>query len=311
MSGRLDLVSPNITALYGTPLPTKRRAIYVNQAQFVDIQFQFLDTAGNPVDIDEYCDFPAGSQVPQGAQGVQAPCIPDIKVRLREVIALNLKIYEVTCLIIDAAIGLVQFTVPAAIVKNPGVYLAEFAVFLPDLDVMSFTNKCYLWVDRGLFGTPLHPHAGPPTLDEVRLYVRDNAPEENLLLDDFEFDLAEICQSTENGVRYWNESQPPIRLVYDTTTYFIRDKWLTYIAGHMFICASHRFRRNQLAYQAGGIAIDDQNKYQMYMQTGMAMQQDYKEWVKQKKVQLNCEAAITGTGSPYGSLAYRLVNTGV
>jgi hypothetical protein len=287
LCGPQAIIRPPVTRLYGTELPTKRRAIYVQQGLSTALELPLFDTNGNPIDV--------------------AECDLEFICRIREVISTrsNDLSEENGSLTIDDTNN-VQVTLPATIRNTAGVYHLEVGGFQDDNMIIS--NRFYLWIDRGLFGSSRHPTAGPPTLDEVRLYIRDNAPEENLLLDDFEFDLAEICQATENGVRYWNESQPPINLCFDTTTYPVRDKWLTYIAGHLFIVAAHRFRRNQLAYQAGGVAVDDQNKFQLYAQTGMTLQQDYKEWVKQKKVQINCEAAITHQGSAYGAIAYRTLN---
>lgn len=308
MAGRLDIITPQVTALYKTPLPTKRRALAVSGGQSATIDFQLLDTIGNPADISLYCGTP-------GAQ-----CEPAVTARIREVISTqSIDIYEITCDLVDAEAGTVSFVLPLDVSNTPGVYFAEIAVHTTDVigntsldsDPIAFTNRFSIWVDRGLFGNPQFPNAGPPTEDEIRLYIRDNAPEENRLLDDFEFDLAEICHSAELAVRYWNESQPPINLYFTTLTYPIRDRWLQYIAGRLFLIAANRFRRNHLPYQAAGIAIDDQNKFQQYDQIGTTMIEDYREWVRMKKVQINAGAAITSQGSSYGSFAYSLLNTGV
>lgn len=288
----LNNISPIVTQLYEIPLPTKRRAAAIVQGQAATITFQFLDGTGNPVNLTAYDPI-------------------TVNVNIREVIKTQVTdIFSVPCTIIDEPTGMVSFAVPSGVFSNPGTYLAEFGVFDINSNLL-FTNKVYLWVDRGLFGVPNCPNAGPPTIDEIRLFIRDNAPEENFMLDDFEFDLAEICQAAELGVRYWNTAQPPIGIFFNTTNYAVRDRWLGFIAGQMFMVAAHRFRRNQLQYQAGGMTVDDQNKYQQYQQVGMAMIQDYKEWVKQKKVQLNCEMAITSYGSAYGATAYQLLNTGI
>ncbi len=316
MSTRPDLVHPSITQLYGVPLPTKRRALSIDQGQAAVVNFIFLDNTGNPVDLTPYalaCDSDDGPQGPQD-------CVDYLVVgKIREVIsnATN-DIHTVACDVIDAETGLIQFQPDQFVIDNPGIYSAEFATYKPadsegsnGVVSIAFTNKCFIWVDRGLFGTPKYAFAGPPTFDEVRLFIRDNAPEENLLLDDFEFDLAEICHGAEQAVRYWNEAQPPINLYFSTLNYPIRHQWMKAIAGHMFMTAAHRFRRNHLPYQAGGLSVDDQNKFQQYDQIGMAMWKDYQEWVKNKKVQLNCEGAITTSFSPYSSQAYQLLNTGV
>ncbi len=315
---RQDDISPKITTLYGIELPTKKRAWNISQGTVTTINFQFLDSIGNPVDLSVYCE--AGSQ-----------CIPSILLRIREVIALDPnKITEIVCDIVDAEQGIITADIPVTLSDDPGVYNAEFGVFMPGdtfslsrprrskrfrlataVGDLAFTNQAYLWVNRGLFGNPMFPNAGPPTIDEVRLAIRDNAPEENRLLDELEFDLTELCYATEMGVRYWNESQPPINVVFDTRNYAVRDKWIRYITGQLLVTAAHRFRRNHLPYQAGGIAIDDQNKFQIYDQSGMMLMQEYKEWVKLKKVQINCMAAITSTGSSYSAIAYSIINTGV
>jgi regulation of enolase protein 1 (concanavalin A-like superfamily) len=78
----------------------------------------------------------------------------------------------------------------------------------------------------------------------------------------------------------------------------------------MLQMAAHRFRRNHLPYQSGGISIDDQNKFQIYDQTGQMMIQDYRQWIRAKKVEINSILAITSTGSLYGATAYTLLNTG-
>lgn len=288
------LRSPAITQLYGTSLSTKKRAVSVNSGTMVSVSLQLLNDTGNPIDLTD-CGGSAGT----------------VAVRIREVISCKTKdIFSIDGTVTDVEQGIVEFEVPSTVANNPGIYNAELGVHNGDDDLI-FTNQFYIWINRGLFGNPKYPNAGPPTIDEVRLAIRDNAPEENLLLDDFEFDLAEMCVAAEGGVRYWNEAQPPVGVSFNTRNYAVRDKWLNYITGRMMQIAAYRFRRNHLPYQAGGLSIDDQNKFQQYDQIGMALIQDYREWVKNKKVEINCYAAMTSTGSPYGSLAYHLLNTGV
>lgn len=291
-----QLLSPRITALYGVELPTKKRAITSVQGQVAAVECQFFNRDGNPVNLTS-CGIVDGE-------------LELVVGKLRESINACNKVYDVDATVITADEGVIQFTLPTFVANNPGVYHLEVAVALED-DNIAFSNQFYLWVNRGLFGNPKYPNAGPPSIDEIRLFIRDNSPDENRLIDDFEFDLAEICYATELGVRYWNEAQPPIGVYFDTTNYVVRHKWLMFIAGHLLVTAAHRFRRNHLPYQAGGLSIDDQNKFQMYDQSGMLLMQEYKEWVKNKKVQINCQMAITSSGSPYGANAYMLLNTGL
>lgn len=290
----LSIVSPEITSYYGVPLQVKRRAISIAQSQDPTIEFQFLDNKGNPVDLTPYCDPEAGC----------------VELRIREAISTKGDdIFVVDADITDAENGIVETTIPAKVGHNPGVYMAEFGVFKqsadpPDIcpgDVpLVFTNKIYLWVDRGLFGCPEFPQGGPPNIDDIKLFLRDNAPEENLLLEDFEFDLADLCIATALSVRYWNEAQPPVASGFTTITYPTSLYWTQAIAGYMFLMAANRYRRNRLPYQAGGLAVNDQDREQQYLTAGLQLIKDYREWVKMKKVQINCEMAITSAGSGYG-----------
>ena len=324
----LSIVHPFTTNLYAVPLPTKRRAIFVAQGQSATIQFQFLDNFGNPVDLSIYTFYyedgcqgcqgcQEGCQGCQGCQGPQDCTTANVVMHVREALIFNrMDILEVQCIVIDDCHGIVECALPLNISNNPGVYELEFGIYQPELlgsvigndpisqcppgtPLLAYSNKCYLWVDRGLFGCPTNAAGGPPTVDEIRIFIRDSSPDENLLLDNFEFDLADLCQAAVLGVQYWNESQPPLWLRFNTVTYPAKYWWMHAIAGYMLMFAAHRYRRNQLPYQAGGISIDDQNKEQQYLATGSRMVQEYKEWVKQKKVQINCEAAISSTGSEY------------
>lgn len=284
------------TNYYGIALPTKRRAVAIPGGSVVAIRLQLFDQNGNPIDISD-CGPQAG---PQSTV---------VTARIREAIAPACTTpTEVSAEVETSTQGIVLFTVPSTISNAPGVYLAEIGVFSGS-GVLKFTNQLYLWVNSGLFSTS--QYGGPPTLDDIRLFIRDNAPEENLLLDDFEFDMAEICQAAINAVRYWNEANPDVGVYFTTVTYCGNHKWLQAIGAHMLMVAAHRFRRNHLPYQAGGVSVDDQNKFQMYDQTGQMLMQEYKEWVKQKKVAINCFAAITSTGSSYGNYAYQIINGGV
>jgi len=304
-------ISPVMTAFYGVQLQTKRRGILISQGQSATIQFQMLDRVGNPVDITQFVDDP---------DDPGTPLDDHVELHIREAMdARPENILTVACTVTDMANGLIECTAPADVVNNPGVYLAEFGVYkagpltdvtgagpavqCPDLPDLAFTNQAFVWVDRGLFGCPTHPAGGPPNVEEIRLFIRDNAPEENLLLEDFEFDLADMCEAAVMAVRYWNEAQPPIDLMFNTVTYPAKFWWIHAISGYLFLFAAQRFRRNTLPYQAGGLAVNDQDKEAPYTNIGLNLIRDYREWVKMKKAQINAESAITAAGSSY-SLHY-------
>lgn len=286
----LQTAGPVITQLYGIELPTKRRAVQVTQGQVTNTEFQFYNRSGNPIDLTT-C-------------GLEDENNATISVRLREAITTcDNRLYATDGSVTAAMTGTVSASIPEQVTRNPGVYLMEAGILDTDSKLV-YSNQFYLWVDRGLFGDPQYVNGGPPSLDDIRLALRDNAPEENRLIDDFEFDIAEVCHAAVFTCRYWNECQPPINLTFNTMTYPAKEKWLYAICGQLFMLAANRFRRNHLPYQAGGTAIDDQNKFTQYEQIGMKMLMEYREWVKQKKVEINCNAAITSGGSAYGLMSF-------
>lgn len=280
---------PRITKLNGTCIPTKKRAILAQQNALGNLELQLLNQDGNPINLTS-CGFePGGDGVIRFAFKESVSNSPDCIT------------YE-DGIVVDATVGKVQVTIPATCLSLPLVLDGDVGVYLSDPDddgVLAFRNPFYIWVDRSLFTTQTEGLPGLPSLDDIRIFLRDNGPAENLLIRDFEYDLAEFCQGAVAAVRYWNESQPPIELFYNTSTFPLRNAWVDYIGGYVMQVASRRFLRNHLSYQAGGMAIDDQNKFKEYIQLGEKLMADFRELVKLKKAEINAMAAITSSGSPY------------
>lgn len=123
---------------------------------------------------------------------------------------------------------------------------------------------------------------------DVRIWLRDNDPEANVLLDDFEFSTEEIRTAMTLVADYWNET-PPYLGSYDYDKFPYRYALLKGTAANLLFMAAHRFRRNQLNYNAGGLTVDDQNKYQQYDAAGARLWDEFKGWVAQTKKSLNAE----------------------
>lgn len=123
---------------------------------------------------------------------------------------------------------------------------------------------------------------------DVRIWLRDNNPEANTLLDDFEFTPEEIRTAMTLTVDYWNDRPPYIRN-YDYNKFPYRSQLLMGTAANLLFIAAHRYRRNSLTYQAGGMSIQDQDKYQQYDGAGQKLWQQYQEWVISNKRALNAE----------------------
>jgi hypothetical protein len=284
-------ISPTTARIYGTCIPTKKRAVTVPQTALTTLVMTLLDQNGNPINLGN-CNFP-GTGVARFA--------------FKEATSFSQSdISYIDGTVTDPANGVVEVTLSSIQTSLPAVLDAQIGIFAdnPDSPTNSpllFTNSFYVWVERGLFFKGTGGLAGLMSLDDCKLFLRDNGPQENLLIKDFEYDLAEFCYAAQSAIRYWNEAQPPIYLFFKTSNFNYLEYWKKYVCGYVMQMASRRFLRNHLPYQAGGVAIDDLNKFKEYAEIGQKLQDEYTDWVKRKKVQLNCESAITSGGSPYGA----------
>lgn len=123
---------------------------------------------------------------------------------------------------------------------------------------------------------------------DVRIWMRDNDPAANLLLEDYEFTPEEIRTAMTLAVDYWNE-MPPMLGTYDFDKFPWRSHLLGATSANLLFMAAHRFRRNALKYTAGGMNIADQEKYAEYDAAGARLWDEYKVWVNAHKRALNIE----------------------
>lgn len=297
------------TVVDGCPVLPKMQCHQVSQGQDARLLWSFKDAAGEAIDLTSCVGDNCGSTTGDAFDAVSTPPC-GVSLRMRELSGYNPKdlIHEIDVDVIDSSIGSVRAqSLPDAILRYPGVYQEEWAVFTTD-NRMLFSNSCITFVNRGLFGVPSTSAAqrnlGPPTIQEIRLSMRDNAGADNLLLDDIEFDSAEIAQAVLRPIQYWNEIPPPIRPVQTTKTFPFREMWMLGIQAYLLEIASHNYRRNQLSYAAGGVSVDDKNKDQPYSAVSARLLQRFQEMCRAKKIEINISLFSGSLGSPYGGLFY-------
>lgn len=299
------------TVVDGCPVLPKIQCHEVQMAQNAQLLWNFKTPQGEYVNLNDCI---SGCSYSSQSQGdtfdlIDTPsCGPTLRMReLSGVDPSKDKIIPINVTIVDAARGLVRSDpLPASLVRYPGVYLEEWAFFDTNANML-FSNQCCTFVRRGLFGVNSDPNLrnlGPPTLEEIRLSMRDNAPADNMLLDDVEFDAAEISQAVLRPIQYWNETPPPIRPLLTTKTFPFREMWLLGIHAYLFDMAANHYRRNQLSYSAGGVAIDDKNKEPQYRAASQQLQQQFREMLRAKKIEINISLFSGTLGSPYHGIFY-------
>ena len=298
------------TVVDGCPVLPKMQCHEIQMGQDARLLWQLKNPDGEPVNLNV-----CNSQCSTASQSIDESFdvigTPEcgIELRMREITGNNYtdKVFVIDVEVIHAASGTVRSAaLPEKLVREPGVYMEEWGVFTPD-GRMIFSNQCCTFVRRGLFGLSVNPNTrnlGPPTLEEIRLALRDNSPADNLLLDNVEFDAAEIVQAVTRPLGYWNEIPPPIRPVQTTKTFPFREIWMLGIQAYLLEISAHNYRRNHLDYNAGGIAVDDKNKEQAYAAKSMEMMQRFHEMALAKKIEINISLFAGNLGSSYSGSFY-------
>lgn len=293
-------LTPEVSRYYDQLVLRRLRSVTITAGQHAVIEWFVVDSHGVAVDLTT-CGFDTGSSSSSVASG------SGFRFRIRENLSLGFEPAppqtEFDVQLVDAAAGKVRVVLPRTATGLPGVYFAELGVFAnlndPDNEQLLFSNVFYVVIQRGQYGSDAAMTGGPPTIQEIRLHLRDSGAEENLLLDNIKFDDAEIALAISRPVQYWNEIPPDLNYRYTTQNFPWRYHWLEGICANLFWMVAEQFRANNLKYSAAGVQVDDQNKQPDYAQAAQQRDAEWKTFVRRKKSELNLTAAFGGIGSPY------------
>lgn len=184
--------------------------------------------------------------------------------------------------------GFVSFQITELNTAYPGAFAATIGEFLPGGQIVN-TWPVLVIVEANAF-TELCG-VGPLTIPEIRYALLDvengtaGAPFNNLI-DDVEFTDSEIIFAMRRIVDKWNETPPPVAY-YTGMSFPYRYWWLQGTVAQLLIMGAARYRRNRLAYAAGGISIDDQSKSEEYETVGRATMQEFDQWMLKEKTRIN------------------------
>lgn len=275
----------------GQPILKRPRGVQVNQGQAATIRYTMLNQNGDPVDL-SVCLLAAGT----------------VEARIHETRLIEPPGYvQVLCTIVNdqqpnpGADGCVDVQLPDCVVAHPGVLRVEFAMLDVNENII-FTNWIYLVVNRGLWGpdNSLLQQGGPPSVAEIKLFLRDSDATDNLWLGIEEFDIAEIAACIQLPIDYFNESQPPLHQKWSTRNFPWRYFWLQGICAQLYKLAARHYNRVHLPYQQqGGLMVDDKNKAKEYHAMYQEDWTEFKDWVLRKKVEINAWGAVNAVGSDY------------
>lgn len=289
------IIRPRVTRVENQPILAKIPSLLTSRGVTPVVEMVLRDSEGRPINLTN-CGFnssnssmsTSGSPTPQIIGKIREAVIAD---SARPAIDLDAAVW-------DSDSGTIRCRIPLDVTKTNGIYRGQWAYKDSDGGIL-FTSKFYLFVDRSEFTTEEVRNIGVPSPDDIRVFLRDSAPEDNYLLSELEFDLTEIVESIIRCVDHFNSAQPPIPQKFSTSDFPNPVVLLNGTMGYLYQIAAKHYRRNHLPYSAGGMQIDDKNKAAEYEQMGAQMVGEYNQWVKNKKAQINAQNFNGSFGSGY------------
>lgn len=250
------------------------------------IVFKLMNAEGKPVDLREEQPNPPA---PTPQFGTEPPAQgANVTVRLR---ARTGELYGPVTFDIEGKLleerGFVEFLITEKNTQVPGAYLAEIGRFAGGYlaeawPVLVVIEPSAFQADTG---------TGPVTIPDLRMALLDNndgadgAPFNNLLTD-VEFSDVELATAIRRVVDLWNET-PPNVCYFTTNDFPYRYWWMIGATSIILRAGAARYRRNRLAYAAGGLSIDDQSKAEEYEEAAAMRMAEFKEWMMNEKVRIN------------------------
>ena len=192
--------------------------------------------------------------------------------------------------------GYAVFTLPG--IRLPGLYMGSVAVDVngePGAHTRYWVEvtKSFRWRARE-----------PLSIAEVRLELRDQCAGQNELLDRLKFTDEQVAWAIRMPVDEFNATGQP--QTWYTAANFPgewRAPWATGAVGYLLRVASIGDDRDGLSYQAGGVSIDDKN-VSYVAKLSAALLEEWRNWMRMKKVEINVNSGWGSLGSDYGSGAW-------
>lgn len=273
----------------GCPVVTKRRHVAFKKGinGCVDWEMRWRDG--------KTADFSACFETSTSESASSSAATPVIRVRFGDVCTTAKVLGHVEGEMVDPKNGIVRFCLPSTIYNKSGLYRFEIAVSQEGFGNF-FMDNGIISIEDGLFGDTTQAK-GPPSMQEIRLHLRDTEIENDLLAD-VEFDDSEILFAIARPIQKWNEVPPDIHR-HTCQSFPYRHHWLNAIAGELMMIAVHHYTRNKMKANAGGLTEDDKNKDSEYTRLAQRYAEEWHHFIVTKKTELNVKRCWSTQGSNY------------
>jgi len=260
-------IREEIPQFLGQPVYSKKTAFHTKAGMDAPLEAVIRDDNGNPINLGNSGPYGQASLKAYFQEGSQPDWFPDSS--------------DVT--IIDRDGGRISFSLTDQVKNVPGIYNVLVKIF----------DKDDKWVDSREYFVYIDPSPDQkqstefPPISRVRLALFDTSPIENELLGQKQFNLTDICIAAIEAVDEWNTSPPfTPRLMVTTNSIWDCCNFITGVKLKLYSMLVEHYRKNSLAYQAAGIAIND-SKLQEYSVALAEAQRKYLEEVMRLKYHRN------------------------
>ncbi len=268
--------------------------VTVDQCTAGSFQLVLRDPTGAPIDLTQWGIYAASSSS-SGAE------FTGVRMVVKELQSDATDWATVNAAVIDAANGLVEVDYDdVPLTRRCGVFIAEMQAI--EDGVRKKIYPFYYIVNPSLSGDPAHDNQAL-SIAEIRMSMRDVDPQSTFLIDELDFKTNEIALMIRRCVDYWNETPPPVG-IFKATNFPYRFHLSIGVIGQLHRRASIAKMRNNLDYAAGGITVADTIKWKQYAELGDKFWDQWTQWVKDKKYQINIEGGFGQLNSGYWRTYY-------
>lgn len=286
------------------PVIGRERVIYVQRGQRAVIWWPLRDRQGHPVPL-ALCPLGDGSSSSSSSSMSADNSNRQYVVRIHDALGDSPVIYQVLATNrsteLEDGCAVLEWTLPTKVADDPGIF--RFEVAIVEGDGLIWSNTGLLSVERGLFGNVRSTGTdGPPSLGEIRTYLRDTLAE-NTLWKELEYPDVDIIHAMLRPVEQWNETPPDVGR-FNGRNFPWRYHWIRAIVAELLFSVALWYERNRLPAQHGGITVDPRARFQSYMTVAQSLRQEWKEFMMFQKAVINARQMMGSVGSAYGRFAW-------
>ena len=268
--------------------------IRVSQRQSTRIQLQPLDRNGQLIQLPDIVGSSSSATPPEQF---------DFRLICDQFTGSRQHVFDILGTVVDADNMIVQFDLSEVETRFAGLFVLHLLI-LPAGETDRLLHVTPYWLE--VAASALSPSQGPPTIAEIRMLMRDDCPDAEGLLGDYEFNDNEIALCITRPVDQFNITRPPLTsFTVATFPRQYRFYWTKATMGMLIRMAAAHKMRNSLQYDAGGISVNDKAMFAPYFQYADKLLAEWEAFILETKARMNYGRVYGVVPSDYGrALSY-------